>query len=246
MTDSAKNRMFTLPNFITLANLACGCAATVLALGAGGRLNLAFWFVVAAAVFDFADGLAARLTGQYSAIGAQLDSLADMVSFGVAPSAMLFVVYLYSPSLISGAPDMLMDSLGWLVFAVALFAALRLARFNTDTSQKDEFTGLPVPAAALAIAALAWMWYEAWFMPYREIIIVFVALVSYLLICPVRMFSLKFSDFGWRGNELRWIFLVCCVALMAVFGIGGVPLAVALYVLVSTARYFWLKSRKIS
>ncbi len=238
-----KSRMFTLPNIITLCNLACGCAATVFALSTGGRLNVAFWFVVAGAVCDFADGLAARLTKQYSPLGVELDSLADMVTFGVAPSAVLFNIYRYSPSLWS-APEWLYDALGWTVFAVALFSALRLALFNVEGSQSDEFKGLPTPAAALAIAALGWMWYAGWFSAPREIIIVFTALVSWLLISPVKMFSLKFSGFGWSGNEIRYLFLLSSALLLAFFGVAGVPLAVAIYVIVSAVRRIYLLSCK--
>ncbi len=238
-----KVKMFTVPNLLTLANLACGCAAAVLALSAGERLNVAFWFVVAAAVFDFLDGMAARLTGQYSDIGVQLDSLADMVSFGVAPSAMLFAVCRNSTPL-WGGPGMLYDALGWLVFAVALFSALRLARFNIDTTQASEFTGLPTPAGALLIASLGWMWYGGWFVAPKEAVIAFAAAVSGLLICPVRMFSLKFKGLEWSGNELRYIFLMCCVVLVAVLGIGGVASSVCLYVVLSTFGHFWRKSRE--
>ena len=240
-----KNRIFTLPNIITLCNLACGCAATVFALSTGGRLNIAFWFIAAGAVCDFCDGLVARLTGRYSPLGEELDSLADMVTFGVAPSAVLFTVYRYSLSLWS-VPEWIGDALGWCVFAVALFAALRLAIFNLDWSQAGEFKGLPTPAAALAIAALGWMWYMGDMSAPREIIVVFVALVCWLLISPIRMFSLKFKGFGWHGNELRYLFLIVATALVAVFGIAGVPLAVALYIVVSTVRWVYLLSREKS
>ncbi len=231
-----KNRIFTLPNVITLANLALGCAAVVFALSPGGRLNVAFWLIAAAAVCDFADGMAARLTGQYSTLGVELDSLADLVSFGVAPSAILFTVHRYSPSLWTG-PEWLYGALGWVVFAVALFSALRLARFNIDTGQADEFRGLPTPASALAIAALGWMWYGGEILPAKEIVVAFAALTSWLLVSPVRMFSLKFKGFDWRGNELRYVFLAVSLALVTAFGIAGVPLAVALYVVVSIVRY---------
>lgn len=235
-----KIRIFTLPNIITLANAACGCAACVSALSVGGRLNVAFWLIAAAALADFADGLVARLTGQYSEVGAQLDSLADMVSFGVAPSAILFAVYRDSTSLWLG-PGALADSLGWLLFVVALFAALRLAKFNVDKTQTSEFSGLPTPAAALAVASLGWMWYEGQLTLHREIIVVSAAAVCYLLICPVRMFSLKFSRFDWRGNELRYCFLASSIALVATFGVGGVAMSVGLYVIISTVRYIYLR-----
>ncbi len=232
-----KVKMFTLPNMITLANLACGCAAIVLASGASGNLALAFWFIAGAAVLDFLDGFAARLTGQYSKIGVELDSLADMVSFGAAPAAVLFVMYRDSFAIWNPGP-FLAAWPGWIVFTVALFSALRLARFNIDETQTTEFIGLPTPAAALMTASLGWLTYNGNLEIGREIILVFALAVSYLLICPVRMFSLKFTGFGWRGNELRYTFLLCCAALAAWLGIGGVAASIALYIVVSTIRHF--------
>ncbi len=232
-----KIKMFTIPNMITLANLACGCAAIVFAMSVPGSLAIAFWFIAAAAVFDFLDGFVARLTKQYSDIGVQLDSLADMVSFGAAPAAILFVMYRDSFAIWNPGP-FLAAWPGWIVFAVALFSALRLARFNIDDTQTDEFVGLPTPAAALMIASLGWLTYTGDFEVGREIILVFALVVSYLLICPVRMFSLKFKSFGWKGNELRYAFLLCCAALAGWLGIGGVAASIGLYIVVSTARHF--------
>lgn len=237
-----KIKMFTLPNIITLANLACGCAAIVFALKVPGNLAVAFWLIAAAAVFDFLDGFAARLTGQYSRIGAELDSLADVVSFGVAPAAMLFVMYRDSFAFWNPGP-FLADWPGWLVFAVALFSALRLARFNVDESQTSEFTGLPTPANALMIAALGWMVYDGTIEVARELILVFALTVSYLLICPIRMFSLKFSGFGWAENKLRYIFLAFSAAFVAVFGVSGVPASICLYIIVSAVRHLCCAGR---
>lgn len=237
-----KIKMFTLPNIITLANLACGCAAVVFALKAPGNLAIAFWLVAAAAVFDFLDGFAARLTGQHSRIGVELDSLADMVSFGVVPSVVLFVMYRDSFAFWNPGP-FLAKWPGWLVFSVALFSALRLARFNIDETQTTEFTGLPTPANALMIAALGWMVHNDVIEVGRELILVFALAVSYILICPVRMFSLKFSGFGWAENKLRYIFLACCAAFVAVFGVSGVPASVCLYIVVSAVRHLRCISR---
>ncbi len=236
-STTMKIKMFTLPNMITLANLACGCAAIVLALGTPGNLALAFWFMAGAAVFDFLDGFAARLTGQYSKMGVELDSLADMVSFGVAPAAVLFVIYRDSFAIWNPGP-FLAAWPGWIVFAVALFSALRLARFNIDDRQTTEFIGLPTPAAALMIASLGWATYNGSLEIGREIILAFSLLVSYLMICPVRMFSLKFKGFGWHGNQLRYIFLLCSAAIVALLGIEGVAASIILYIVISTVRYF--------
>ncbi len=233
-----KNKLFTLPNVVTLANLACGCAAIV-CVGADQVSNRFFWFIAAAAAFDFLDGAAARLTGQYSEVGKQLDSLADVVSFGVAPSMALFSAYGHYPTFDHATSWPVFQILGWSVFTVALFSALRLAKFNVDETQREEFTGLPTPAAALAIASLHWMWCgHLWSdsLP-PETALVTAAIISYLLVSPIRMFSLKFKNFGWRGNELRYTFLALSSVLIAVLGIGGVAAAVGVYVLLSTVRH---------
>jgi CDP-diacylglycerol--serine O-phosphatidyltransferase len=242
--ETKKLKMFTLPNFVTLANLACGCVAIVFTLDPAKPINIAFWFIAAAAVCDFLDGFVARLTGQYSELGVQLDSLADMVSFGVAPSVILFIAYQNSVPAWETSVR-LSDSLGWIVFVVALFSALRLAKFNIDDTQSSEFMGLPVPANALLIAGLGWMScsVEGFDVP-REVWVTLAIVMSYLLICPVRMFSLKFKGFGWRGNQLRYLFLVCCAGFVAVLGIGGIPASIGLYIVVSTIRHFYLNGRK--
>jgi CDP-diacylglycerol--serine O-phosphatidyltransferase len=196
-----------------------------------GRSEAAFWLIAAASVADFADGFVARLTKQYSAIGRELDSLADMVSFGVAPSMVLFAEYDF-------APETLPRMAGLGVFAVALFSALRLAKFNVDDTQRDEFSGLPTPAAALAIASLGWMCSRGMISAPREVILIMAGVVSVLLVSPLRMFSLKFKKFGWSGNELRWSFIVASGACFAVLGVGGIATAVGIYIVVSTVRHF--------
>jgi CDP-diacylglycerol--serine O-phosphatidyltransferase len=237
-----KIKLFTLPNILTLANLACGCAAIVCALSWGwsrvAGSDAFFWLIAAAAVFDFLDGAAARLTRQYSEVGKQLDSLADLVSFGVAPSVALFSVYLRSEPLFEGTPAMLYEILGYGVFAVALFSALRLAKFNVDETQQEEFAGLPTPAAALTIAGLHWMTYNgSGILAHSEVILALVVVVSWLLLSPIRMFSLKFKSLGWRGNGLRYTFLASSIVLIVIFGIGGAAASVGLYVLLSAVRH---------
>lgn len=232
-----KNKLFTLPNIVTLCNLACGCAAISYAFF--GHLRGAFWLIVAAAVFDFLDGMVARLTGQYSEIGKQLDSLADVVSFGVAPSVVLFTLFRASGTLWDGR--LYVEIAGWLVFSVALFSALRLAKFNVDESQTEEFEGLPTPAAALAIAALGWMGHRGFEYPDQglpgEMFVAVAILTSLLLVSPIRMFSLKFKGFGWHGNELRYTFLAASAVLIAVLRIPGVAAAIVLYIIASVARH---------
>lgn len=223
---SSKIKMFTVPNALTLCNLMCGCVATSYAFYLNA--NVAFWFIAAAAVFDLLDGAAARLLGQHSEMGKQLDSLADIVSFGVAPAALLYSRFGAAGSAI-GVPD----ALGWATFAVALFSALRLAKFNIDDSQTEDFAGMPTPAAALAVASLStWEWSIS-----REWLLVLAAAICVLLVCPMRMFSLKFKHLAWHGNELRYTFLGAVAVIVAVLKMQGVAAAIGLYVVLSAACY---------
>ena len=146
-----KIKLFTIPNLLTLSNLFCGSVAVVSAL-VWGDLKLAFGLMVLAAVFDFFDGFAARLLNQSSPIGLQLDSLADDISFGLAPAAIMYSLYQWMPGiwLPEGYP-------GLVVFVFTACAALRLAKFNIDETQHTEFCGLPTPANALFFVALGWM-----------------------------------------------------------------------------------------
>jgi CDP-diacylglycerol--serine O-phosphatidyltransferase len=219
-----KNKLLTLPNVITLCNLACGCGAIVAALN--GRMIPVFWLVAAAAAFDFADGMVARLTGQYSAVGRELDSLADVVSFGVAPSMALFTWW-------GGATGSLPAWMGFSVFALALFSALRLAKFNVDDTQHDEFAGLPTPACALAVVSTTAEWPD----PVQIQILALVAAMSVMLVSRMRMFSLKFKTTAWRGNEIRYTFLATATVLVATLGIAGVAAAILLYVVVGAVRH---------
>lgn len=225
-----KIRFFTIPNLLTLANLLCGCLAIVSALVCHD-LQTAFWLVMAAAVFDFSDGMAARLLGSYSDLGVQLDSLSDMVSFGVAPSVVLFCLY-------TGAGGGEWWNWGaYVVFIVALFSALRLAKFNIDTEQKEEFTGLPTPACAILVASAGWLYGAGRFMIDPLWILVASVVLAYLLISPVRMFSLKYHNFSFGDNMLRYIFLVLSLAGVAVFRIAAVPFIMVGYIVISTVRH---------
>ncbi|MBQ5878536.1 MAG: CDP-alcohol phosphatidyltransferase family protein, partial [Alistipes sp.] len=142
-----KIRLFTIPNFITLANLVCGAMAAVAVLR-DGNLTLAFYLVVAAAIFDFFDGMVARLLKQSGPLGVQLDSLADDISFGLVPALVLFALFgRYNQGALS-------EWVGYTTFVVAAFAALRLAKFNIDDTQHTEFEGLPTPAATLLVTSL--------------------------------------------------------------------------------------------
>lgn len=229
-----------IPNTITCLNLISGCIATYWAFQ--GNYEIALLFIVAGAVFDFFDGMAARLLGVSSPIGKELDSLADVVTFGVAPSAMVFSLLNsltvncqeYSPSLPFHSPFTSL-SLPFLSFTMAAFSALRLAKFNLDERQTMGFIGLPTPANALFWGSLivgCGNWLHT--LPYSASIILLMVFVScWLLVSEIPMFALKFKQWGWHGNEIRYLFLLSCIPLLAFFGIAGIAIIVAWYVLLS-------------
>lgn len=224
-----------LPNFITTLNLISGCIGIYLICT--GNLHLAHWAVFIAAVMDFLDGLVARATNSYSEIGKQLDSLADMVSFGVLPG--LILTELFSMAL--GLYDMNLQYAGILScagFIVTAFSALRLAKFNIDTRQTNVFLGLPTPMNAIFIASLPAI-LNLNFAPVTELIynvhvIGGIILVnSFLLVSELPLMALKFKDYRLKGNLEKYIFLIASVILILLMKILAVPVIFALYILIS-------------
>ena len=224
--------IINIPNIITCLNLISGCIATYWAFQ--GIYDFALIFIVAGAVFDFFDGMAARLLGVSSPIGKELDSLADVVTFGVAPSAMVFDLLNHSLSLPFHFPFTSL-SFPFLAFLMAAFSALRLAKFNLDERQTMGFIGLPTPANALFWASLivgTGDWLHT--LPYAIWLLMGMVFVScWLLVSEIPMFALKFKQWGWRGNEIRYIFLLSCLPILAFFGIVGIAVVIAWYVLLS-------------
>ena len=156
-----------------------------------------------------------------------LDSLADMVSFGLVPAAALFRLY----ELADGP-----QPFGFIIFAVTLFSALRLAKFNIDENQTEEFIGLNTPANTLLITSFAYI-YSDGILPVRpEWLIVGAAVLAVMLIVPVRMFSLKFKNFSFRDNALRYVFLAFALVLLVLFGVAAVPVVMTMYIIVSLIR----------
>ncbi len=217
---------------VTLCNLLLGCGAVVFAFQ--GNLSVSFWLIAAAGVCDFCDGLVARATGQFSKIGAQLDSLADVVSFGVAPAVVMFTFYQSSGSWFS-----LPDWLGYAVFLVAGFSALRLARFNAEDDPGGDFRGLPTPAGGLWVSSFAVS------VPVgRELILVVVAIVCWLLISNISMFSLKFHG-KWREDWPRYVLIAMAVFLIAIEGfVRGIFVAISLYIVSSLNIFERIKNER--
>jgi CDP-diacylglycerol--serine O-phosphatidyltransferase len=219
-----------IPNLITSLNLATGCIAIVFAFE--GNLPVAALLILLAAGFDFLDGLAARLLHAFSPLGKELDSLADIVSFGVAPGIITYR-FLVDRSLEIGYP--LWPA--WFSLLIPVCSALRLARFNLDERQQSVFIGLPTPANALFWAfGLAFSYPALTDQPLHPLLFVPVILLfAWLLNSSIPMFSLKFHHFRWKENRQSYLFLLCCVLLVILFGWGGIPVGILLYVALSVA-----------
>ncbi len=236
-----KIKLFTIPNCITLLNLLCGIGSIISAL-VYNDLQVAFAFVVASAVADFCDGFAARLLKQYSAVGVQLDSLADMVSFGVAPAIAMAVLCGQMPPAF-GLSDTWSEVLCYVPLVVALLSALRLAKFNIDDTQKEEFEGLPTPASAILLLSLAALCERYELTVQLEWLVLISVIVAMLLISPVRMFSLKFHEWGLGStdNKIRYAFLLTSCLLICLIKLYAIPLIIVLYIVVSAVRWIFQK-----
>ena len=240
-TNIDKIRLFTVPNFLTLANLVAGALAVVFALR-DHAYNISLMLIIVAAVCDFFDGFAARLLKQQSPLGVQLDSLSDDISFGLAPAVVMYDLFCHSTSYYA-LPEDLMSWLGYLCFIVAAFSALRLAKFNIDTTQTVEFEGLPTPANALMLMSLAALALKGDVALYQEHILVISVAASLLLISPIRMFSLKFKSFKFADNKLRYSFILASLLLIIFFTKYSVVAIIVLYIVLSTIRWIFLPKK---
>lgn len=272
--------MFSIPNIFTASNLVAGLFSIVFALS--GRLDWAVLAILIGAVCDFFDGFTARMLKKEGELGKQLDSLADMVTFGVAPSILVFVLLIvssawdiiaaqggelnnlwldgtmgYSVSLWIGIylndlvgnhhPDYPSIFSGWnlayplFAFFIAFMSLFRLAKFNLDVRQSTGFIGLPTPANTLFFASFALMlwdgfgandWRTALSMTLiqDQVLLFFVFLFPLLLVAEIPLFSLKFKSFKWKENQIRFVFLICAVVLLALLFVWALPLIILLYI----------------
>lgn len=227
-----------IPNAITSLNLLSGCIAIVFAFQ-GTYLTAAF-LIALAAIFDFLDGFAARLLKAYSPIGKELDSLADVVSFGVAPGIMIFRFI----SDLSYATDS-SQGLAYFAFLIPVFSAIRLAVFNLDERQVSSFIGLPTPANALFwVFGIAGSFEYMLETPFDPLIVVgLVIFFSWLLVSNIPMFSLKFKHYKWIGNRLRYYFLAGCIILLLLLGLPGISACVLWYIVLAISSAISEKRR---
>lgn len=221
-----------IPDAITCMNLVSGCISVTMAFR--GDLFWAAMWIIFAAVFDFLDGFAARLMKAYSPMGKELDSLSDVVSFGVAPGMILFITL---GEACSALPyGRIMIYIPYLAFIIPAFSGLRLAKFNIDDRQKTSFLGLPVPANALFWASACYSTVSI--IHFNEPLYIIVSLVlaflsSLMLVSEIPMFSLKISSPSWKGNEIRYILVVCAVLFILLWRFLGLAGTIVLYVVLS-------------
>ena len=230
-----------IPNLITSLNLVSGFIAIIYAVN--GNIVTASWLILAAMVFDFFDGFSSRMLNAYSDIGKELDSLADVVSFGVAPALILFQLLtksLSADAVIIFNSGSIKDALILIVPVIMpVCGALRLAKFNVDDTQTTSFKGLPIPANALAVISIVIAWHYspsailASFINSPAVLIIFTIIISLLMVIRLPLLSLKTSHLRFRGNEGRYLMIVLVIATLAVFGIGAAPLIIPLYIAAS-------------
>jgi len=232
-----------IPNFITCLNVVSGSLAVLFAIK--GQLTVSVILIIAAAIFDFFDGMAARWLKAYSPMGKELDSLADMISFGLAPGTLMMVMIEYSLFGLNVRAENFSGLSIWELACIStsllipVFSALRLAKFNIDTRQTESFIGLPTPANALLIASLALITehgrYDVLdaFILQPIVLLLITIVMSLLLVSELPMFSLKLKNLSWKDNKVRFTFLAISAGLILAFNIYGIAAAIICFILIS-------------
>ncbi len=217
-----------IPNAITCANLFSGCIGVVFAFK--GDLQTAAYFVLLSGIFDFFDGMVARLLNVKSAIGKELDSLADMVSFGFLPGVVMFQLLKVS--------DFSSPYLPYLGFIITVFSALRLAKFNIDERQTEEFIGLNTPMNTLFIVSLPFIALDYPTVIGSSILLIAItAITSFLLVSEIKIFSLKLSNMTWAKNKFKFIFLILSALLIVFLKFAAIPFVLVLYIALSVLHF---------
>ncbi|MDX1350414.1 MAG: CDP-alcohol phosphatidyltransferase family protein [Putridiphycobacter sp.] len=249
-----------IPNLLTAGNLVGGIMAIIFTLT--GKIELAPYCIFLSAIFDFLDGFVARLLNVQSELGKQLDSLADMVTFGVAPGIIMMAILqaafrrFYYPEFVLVNDPLIEFVVAYGHFfslIIPVFALFRLAKFNLDTRQTDSFIGLPTPAMTLFFAVFpilvldytypvspyilqeaTWQsWVIVHMLGHPIVLIIVISIMSIFMVSEIHLFSLKFKHFKFKGNEIRFIFLTICVVLLATLFLWAIPLIIILYIILS-------------
>ena len=222
-----------IPNTITLLNQFSGIVACIFAYNS--RFDLALLFVLIGATLDFMDGAMARLLGVSSPLGKELDSLADVITFGFVPGMIAFRLLAPLAEVWAYLP--------YIGFLITLFSTYRLGKFNIDERQTTSFIGLATPASAIFWLGLAYGYQTLLSTMSPWVIVVAVVVSSYLLVCELPMFSFKFHNFGWADNRIRYIFIVGAIVLAVVLFKQSLPIIILWYVLLSVVGALTIKKR---
>lgn len=247
-----------IPNAITCLNLLCGCLGILFALKGNTNLLYASYFIGLAAIFDFLDGFVARILKVGSEIGKQLDTLADMVTFGVLPGIIMFqlICKLEGKS----------SPIAFIALLIPVFSAIRLAKFNIDPRQSDSFIGVPTPATAILVASLpvihiiydihllldklhpqqqgshSFIIQISLLLFHTYSLVTITLLMSFLMVSELPLFALKFKNFGWADNKIRYIFLGLSLVMLITLKFIAIPFIIAFYILLSVVNNFSKKA----
>ncbi len=258
--------MFNIPNLLTASNMVCGIFSILLSLS--GRIDLAPYPIFLGAIFDFLDGFVARLLKQQGELGKQLDSLADMVTFGLAPGIMMMVLMTMSKQMnqvtrefhfvpeFSFFEDDKLLIMPFFALIIPVFSMFRLAKFNLDTRQSESFIGVPTPANTIFFCMFPLIFVQDWSEISNQfqynfrwifcqplILAPIIVVMSILLVSEIPLFSLKFKHFKWKGNEIRFIFLITCSLIIPLTLYWSLGIIVILYLVLSIFDNF-LKRKK--
>jgi CDP-diacylglycerol--serine O-phosphatidyltransferase len=218
-----------IPNAITCGNLLSGCVGIVYAFN--GDLKTVAFFVLLSGILDFFDGFAARLLNVKSDIGKELDSLADVVSFGFLPGVIMFQML----------QNLQMGTWAYLGFSITIFSALRLAKFNIDNRQTEDFIGLNTPTNTFFIISLPWLIVDFPSINNSYLLIAFILITSYLLVSELYLFSLKFTGLAWEPNKYKFILIIISIVLLAFIKFAAIPVILVLYILFSQLHFKYTK-----
>ena len=219
-----------IPNLLTCANLFSGCIGIVYAFN--GDLKMVAFFVIISGIFDFFDGFAARLLHVKTDIGKELDSLADVISFGFLPGVIMFqLLKINSPN----------DFLPYAAFIIPVFSALRLAKFNIDTRQTEDFIGLNTPMNTFFIISLPYLLDDIAWLSNVYVLLGIILVVSYLLVSELKLFSMKINNLQWEPNKYKFIFLIVSLVLLAFLKFAALPIILILYMLFSQIHFKYSK-----
>ena len=219
-----------IPNLLTISNLICGCIALYFTFK--GELVFTAYLIGLAATFDFMDGAAARLLNVSNPIGKQLDSLADMVSFGLVPGAIVF-------HLLEGST---LSQYSFIALSIPIFSALRLAKFNVDQSQNENFIGLPTPANCLVFISIPLITTFnsestiAYLFKIPEILLVITILMSLALVSRINLFTLKFKNLKFQDNKFRFLLITMSIVLLTFIEFSAIPIIILIYIMMSIVK----------